>query len=195
MVQDTPSRKLDQYIVRFPDGMRDQLKELAALNKRSLNAEIISRLSDVSKIIADYEAAERRLVEAELEKRELAQQVEDLRRQVEFFERQSPALPEGLRKQITAAAEANERTVPEEVVQRLWLSLRSPEQEALVQKDIALMRREMKLMQDFMREMFVLAGGDEERLESTDLFREAGEVDAERLELDKARGKPFRKKE
>ena len=44
MAQDTPSRKLDQYIVRFPDGMRDQLKQAAKENNRSLNAEIISRL-------------------------------------------------------------------------------------------------------------------------------------------------------
>lgn len=44
MVQDTPSRKLDQYIVRFPDGMRDRLKDEAAKNGRSLNAEIIHRL-------------------------------------------------------------------------------------------------------------------------------------------------------
>lgn len=44
MVQDTPSRKLDQYIVRFPAGMRDRLKAEAAANKRSLNAEIIARL-------------------------------------------------------------------------------------------------------------------------------------------------------
>ena len=44
MAQDTPSRKLDQYIVRFPDGMRDQLKKAAKENNRSLNAEIIARL-------------------------------------------------------------------------------------------------------------------------------------------------------
>ena len=46
MVQDSASRKLDQYIVRFPDGMRDRLKDEAAKNKRSLNAEIIARLED-----------------------------------------------------------------------------------------------------------------------------------------------------
>lgn len=44
MAQDTPSRKLEQYIVRFPDGMRDRLKFEAAKNGRSLNAEIIQRL-------------------------------------------------------------------------------------------------------------------------------------------------------
>lgn len=39
-----PSDKLDQYIVRFPDGMRDRLKDEAAKNNRSLNAEIVARL-------------------------------------------------------------------------------------------------------------------------------------------------------
>ena len=46
MPQDTPSRKLDQYIVRFPDGMRDLLKEAAEANNRSMNAEIVARLED-----------------------------------------------------------------------------------------------------------------------------------------------------
>ncbi|WP_348645982.1 Arc family DNA-binding protein [Rhizobium esperanzae] len=45
-MQDTPSRKLEQYIVRFPDGMRDSLKVQAAQNGRSLNAEIVKRLQD-----------------------------------------------------------------------------------------------------------------------------------------------------
>lgn len=39
-----PSEKQDQYMLRFPDGMRDTLKHFAAENKRSLNAEIIARL-------------------------------------------------------------------------------------------------------------------------------------------------------
>lgn len=41
-----PSEKLDQYMLRFPDGMRERLKDEAAKNKRSLNAEIIARLED-----------------------------------------------------------------------------------------------------------------------------------------------------
>lgn len=44
MPQDTPSRTLDQYIVRFPDGLRDRLKEVAKANGRSMNAEIVYRL-------------------------------------------------------------------------------------------------------------------------------------------------------
>ena len=39
-----PSEKLDQYMLRFPDGMRDLLRQEAKKNKRSLNAEIIERL-------------------------------------------------------------------------------------------------------------------------------------------------------
>ncbi len=31
----------DRYIVRMPDGMRDQVKVLAARNRRSMKAEII----------------------------------------------------------------------------------------------------------------------------------------------------------
>lgn len=42
--QDSPSRDADKYIVRFPDGMRDRLKEAAKASGRSLNAEIVHRL-------------------------------------------------------------------------------------------------------------------------------------------------------
>lgn len=45
MAQDTPSRKLDQYIIRFPDGMRDEIKRLAAEDGRSMNAQIIEMLN------------------------------------------------------------------------------------------------------------------------------------------------------
>ena len=41
-----PSDKADQYIVRFPDGLRDRLKDEAAKNNRSMNAEIVARLEE-----------------------------------------------------------------------------------------------------------------------------------------------------
>lgn len=34
----------DQVIIRLPDGMRDRLKQVAAKNHRSVNAEIVHRL-------------------------------------------------------------------------------------------------------------------------------------------------------
>lgn len=44
----SPSRPLrrgnEQIVIRLPDGMRDQLKQRALANRRSANAEIVSRL-------------------------------------------------------------------------------------------------------------------------------------------------------
>ena len=39
-----PSKLLDQYTVRFPDGMRDEIKTAAKTSERSMNAEIVFRL-------------------------------------------------------------------------------------------------------------------------------------------------------
>ncbi len=39
-----PSQTADKYIVRLPDGMREQIAEAAKANGRSMNAEIVSRL-------------------------------------------------------------------------------------------------------------------------------------------------------
>ena len=35
------SRQSDQFTLRFPDGMRDQVKEIAQRNRRTANAELI----------------------------------------------------------------------------------------------------------------------------------------------------------
>lgn len=39
-----PSDKQDKFMLRFPDGMRDRIREEAEANGRSMNAEIIHRL-------------------------------------------------------------------------------------------------------------------------------------------------------
>lgn len=39
-----PSELKDRFIVRMPEGMRDQIAEHAAANHRSMNSEIIARL-------------------------------------------------------------------------------------------------------------------------------------------------------
>ena len=44
--QVSESRELDKVIIRLPDGMRDKLKSRAADNNRSMNAEIVARLSE-----------------------------------------------------------------------------------------------------------------------------------------------------
>lgn len=37
-----PSRELDQFTVRFPDGLRNSLAKLADRNNRSMNSEIVN---------------------------------------------------------------------------------------------------------------------------------------------------------
>lgn len=79
MAQDSKSRKLDQYIVRFPDGMRDRLKDEAENNNRSLNAEIVARLErydDLPKIVRDYERAEQDLYKEQAKVRGLQIELE-----------------------------------------------------------------------------------------------------------------------
>lgn len=41
---DYPSSKMDQFMLRFPDGMRQRFKAMAALNRRSLNSEVVFHL-------------------------------------------------------------------------------------------------------------------------------------------------------
>lgn len=41
-----PSEKLDQYMLRLPDGMRDRIKHVAETNNRSMNAEIVATLEE-----------------------------------------------------------------------------------------------------------------------------------------------------
>ena len=39
------SSELDRFIVRLPDGMRDELKQRAKENMRSMNAEVVFLLT------------------------------------------------------------------------------------------------------------------------------------------------------
>ncbi len=39
-----PSDKQDKFMLRFPDGMRDRIRDEADANGRSMNAEIVHRL-------------------------------------------------------------------------------------------------------------------------------------------------------
>ena len=41
---ETFSKRAEQFIIRFPDGMRDRIRDAAEANNRSMNAEIISTL-------------------------------------------------------------------------------------------------------------------------------------------------------
>lgn len=40
----TQSRNADKFVCRLPDGMREQLANVAATNRRSMNSELVYRL-------------------------------------------------------------------------------------------------------------------------------------------------------
>ncbi len=44
MTRELTSRDKNKYVVRFPDGLRDRIAEMAKANNRSTNAEIVARL-------------------------------------------------------------------------------------------------------------------------------------------------------
>ena len=67
--QDTESRHADKYIVRFPDGMRDQLKEAAKASNRTMNAEIVARLQSSLEGAAVFPFAIDQAIEHEQEER------------------------------------------------------------------------------------------------------------------------------
>ena len=46
MTRNFPSRKLDKFILRLPDGMRDAIAASAKTNNRTMNAEIVLRLQN-----------------------------------------------------------------------------------------------------------------------------------------------------
>lgn len=120
MSEDTRAWK-DQYMLRLPDGMREQIKTAAAANKRSMNAEIVARLADHDShrnTVLSFRnemnrmRAERDRAEMELKAGAPAALEDALRR----------ALPEGLFGRIASAAAANDRPLEEEVIQSLEAS-------------------------------------------------------------------------
>jgi hypothetical protein len=44
MSSDFPSRGLDKFVLRLPNGMRNKIGAAARANKRTMNAEIVQRL-------------------------------------------------------------------------------------------------------------------------------------------------------
>ncbi|GLS88272.1 hypothetical protein GCM10010873_32460 [Cypionkella aquatica] len=45
-MSDSTSRESDKFMLRLPDGMRERIKAYADSNRRSMNAEIIARITE-----------------------------------------------------------------------------------------------------------------------------------------------------
>lgn len=125
MADGKPGRGSDQFPLRLPDGMRDVLKKDAAANDRSMNTEIVRRLEEY----------EHRLNDIRWLKKEMARLRDDLAQAQSAIKAAATkdidrtlglALPVGLFRRIELAAQANERTPFEEVVQALEAAFPPP---------------------------------------------------------------------
>lgn len=85
-----PSAKQDQFVLRFPDGLRDRIKSEASRNGRSLNAELVFRLDafdhltdQVEGLIKDLENRDRMLFDDRARYRDLIGDGNDLAPMIE----------------------------------------------------------------------------------------------------------------
>jgi hypothetical protein len=62
-VRKMAGKRADQYMLRFPEGMRENLAKLAASNGRSMNTEIIAALEKHLERDSDIKRLERKLGE------------------------------------------------------------------------------------------------------------------------------------
>jgi hypothetical protein len=112
----------DKYIVRLPEGMRDQIKDAAKEHGRTMNAEIVARLENFPIVQKTLIAKTRENVILADDKQRLEwelEQLEELReRFIEKDGSQKPALaiPQKLLDRIKGHAELNHRTVDAEAI-------------------------------------------------------------------------------
>ncbi|MEI7296579.1 Arc family DNA-binding protein [Paraburkholderia tropica] len=96
--QKPPSRTADQFVVRFPDGMRDRIAEEAKKNNRSMNAEIVARLEESFAPRSDEEVM-RLLTRIAINAADAERNALDKSRQLAalaaFFRKMSQCLPSG----------------------------------------------------------------------------------------------------
>lgn len=97
-------RRSPKAMVRFPDGMRDQIKERARTAGRSMNAEIVQILS--AALNSNHQAEEALMPSAKEENGQIVIRP-----------------PVGMREQIKAAAETNGRSMNSEIVLALQAHL------------------------------------------------------------------------
>ncbi|NGP18887.1 Arc family DNA-binding protein [Devosia chinhatensis] len=107
-----PSRGTDQFVLRFPEGMRERIKEQADQKGRSMNAEILTRLEE-------YEALD-------LGNDTLPAYVARLQDEIDRLRSTGIRLPNGLFYRVDDAATRRQRSVHEEVIQALESAYPAP---------------------------------------------------------------------
>lgn len=167
-----PSRTAEQFVVRFPDGMRDRIAAEAKQNNRSMNAEIVARLSD------SFEVAERTAEQAFQEGFESA----SLRIEVERLREQLHA--ERMRKFEELASADTVGTMleklPAELVSQYGLHLYRTELDR-VERDMEKAREHFTLMYARLQELLTADGApgprDRQRRAVSDLQKRIHELE------------------
>lgn len=133
LMNDRNPQSQDKYIVRMPDGMREQIKKAAAISGRSMNAEIVYRLERSFSLsrTAGYAFFE----------------------EAENDDGLSARMSEELNTELLNSAAAKGITLREEIEERLWFSMK-PQNEInerlaqhLLDTDIALQSAQHELRQ------------------------------------------------
>lgn len=117
-----PSERMERFIVRMPDGMRDKIRLEAEKNNRSMNAEIIGRLQH--SLADEHFAAEETL--------QLAEEVVNLRNQL-WMIRQTHASFVQLMEALTERLRANDASEVSNADQMVEETLKSAKKIMLVQ--------------------------------------------------------------
>lgn len=100
------SRTADKFVVRLPDGMREQIAEVARNHHRSMNSEIIARLEQ--SLIQEGALGEELSMNMKMDSPELSlHERELLQRFRQLSHRQQNALVSLIAHDVEAAAEAS----------------------------------------------------------------------------------------
>lgn len=81
-----PSDRLDQYMLRFPDGMRDRIKTAAEASGRSMNAEIVERLEESFAFPQKEAKLRREIAEINQETESADQEILELKEKIKYRE-------------------------------------------------------------------------------------------------------------
>ena len=134
-----PSRGTDQFVLRFPEGMRERVRLAAEANGRSMNAEILTRLEEyealnlsgetlstfVERLQAERERLQRELAESEHDRRMYANDLGQVSRG-KLTAYGSVSLPDGLRARIETAAHQHGRDLEMEALLALEVAFPPP---------------------------------------------------------------------
>jgi plasmid stability protein len=112
MAKRTLAKDQDKFVLRLPEGMRDQLKAEADAHDWSLNAEIVARLEaadSIQSVRADFELAKSRIISLQNLADSRANMVEMLAKAVEDAKERERELQEYIGKLLAALEKANEQ--------------------------------------------------------------------------------------